>query len=74
MKLYVVDPVTLSAVVLLISFLLPRFINDEKCSVTFVNDNGVKYQRDIACKDVDKLTVYAAEQEGSQEVMHHVTI
>ena len=69
-----VEPVTLSAIVVLISFLLPRFFNDEQCSVTFINDNGVKYQRNIACEDVAKLTAYPAEQEGSEEGLHYVGI
>jgi predicted GNAT superfamily acetyltransferase len=57
MKLYV-DPVTLGIGLVVFAFTLPSFFLEDQCSVTFINENGVKYEKTISCDDAEVLTVY----------------
>ncbi|PSU44803.1 hypothetical protein C9J12_25745 [Photobacterium frigidiphilum] len=57
MKLYV-EPVTLGIGLVVFSFILPHFFQEEQCRVTFVNEHGVKYDKTISCEDAESLTAY----------------
>jgi predicted GNAT superfamily acetyltransferase len=58
MKLYV-DPVTLGVGLVVFAFTLPSFFSEDQCSVTFINENGVKYEKTISCDDAEVLTAYS---------------
>ncbi|PSU44518.1 hypothetical protein C9J12_26985 [Photobacterium frigidiphilum] len=57
MKLYI-DPITLGIGLVIFAFTLPSFFLEEQCSVTFINENGVKYDKTISCDDAEVLTAY----------------